>query len=1203
MRDQHNILKIYPSKKSLKYHLIAILFFFNTAGFAQDTLPSHKKITNTIYFIANTGMDSAAISTKILETINRESQANPHASVVVGGNFTQRNGYPKKGKERKKEERYLTAHLLKPLKGFNGDIILTPGPHEWNKGGQDNIDDMESFLQDHSKAKFWPNDGCPLEHESLGDNVELIMVNSEWYLQNWDDQKRMNHKCDIKTRDQFFLEFQDDVKDAQGKTVIVAVYNPILTDTKPGFINRIDGMPQESYYSVQQREFHNRLETIGREFDDVIFVSGDPNLQYLDHHGVPQIMSGAAAKTEPAKIHKKGHFASDKHGYAKLEVFNDNSSRVYFYEVDETGTQSLLFTKDIPRQRTRLSEVSYKDKNKYGKTETASIYTQKETDKSGFYTWLWGDHYRNIYSRKIKAPVLFLDDLPGNIEPVAEGGGHQSVTLHLTNDEGKEFTLRALRKSALSYLQYSIKDHYVKDFLVNTWAERVVQDYYTTAHPYAPYASFDLMDDLNLYNTGPKVYYVPKQKRLGIFNDKYGDALYMFEQHAGDENKDSKIFGKPDDILSTADLLKKLNKSKEAFVDQKEYIKARLFDMLIGDWDRHYDQWRWAEFEQPDGRKKYEPIPRDRDQAFPKYDGILISLIKLGVPSLRIMQSYGPELKDVKWFNMEPYPLDKKLITTANWNDWKEEVDTIQTVLTDEKIDAAFANLPHDMQDESIKKIKASLKERRGNLLKIAQRYYDFLKDRQVITGTEKDDEFKITRKEKGITQIEIFRKDSLIFKNSYTAQNTKEIWIYGLDGDDTFHINGKGDHLIKLKILGGEEHDVYDFKNTRKAKLYDFKSKKSTIVNPASHKWLVDSYDINNYDYTKPKYNQNTIYPLGGFSSDSGVHLGIGDTYTTYGLANNPFRTQHSFSAKYYFPTQGIELKYSGEFANIFYKWNFGIDLLYTSPSFTLNYFGRGNETIYDKKTMPLDYNRVNTQQLYFAPSLIWRNERGSKFYIKPFVQSIQVTSNGNRLISDEFSPQNPLFDRQYYAGGELNYQYLNKDNNPAFPNRGMQFDLTTGYKTNIDEHTNEFGYIKPSLSIDYPVHPSGVAVLATIIGGEAILGQNYEFYDGATLGGKKSLRAYRNERFNGKTSFFQSTDLRVGFAKFRTNFIPIRMGATLGFDYGRVWIDNQDSNHWHTDYGASLFVNGFSAFTGNVGWYKGDDGGRLIFTFGFKF
>jgi hypothetical protein len=35
--------------------------------------------------------------------------------------------------------------------------------------------------------------------------------------------------------------------------------------------------------------------------------------------------------------------------------------------------------------------------------------------------------------------------------------------------------------------------------------------------------------------------------------------------------------------------------------------------MLIGDWDRHYDQWRWAEYKK--GQVIYRPIPRDRDQA------------------------------------------------------------------------------------------------------------------------------------------------------------------------------------------------------------------------------------------------------------------------------------------------------------------------------------------------------------------------------------------------------------------------------------------------------------------------------------------------------------------------------------------------------------------------------------------------------------
>jgi hypothetical protein len=50
------------------------------------------------------------------------------------------------------------------------------------------------------------------------------------------------------------------------------------------------------------------------------------------------------------------------------------------------------------------------------------------------------------------------------------------------------------------------------------------------------------------------------------------------------------------------------------YIDEAEYIKARLFDMLIGDWNRNEDQWRWGEYK----KKKivYKPIPRDRDQAF-----------------------------------------------------------------------------------------------------------------------------------------------------------------------------------------------------------------------------------------------------------------------------------------------------------------------------------------------------------------------------------------------------------------------------------------------------------------------------------------------------------------------------------------------------------------------------------------------------------
>ena len=50
--------------------------------------------------------------------------------------------------------------------------------------------------------------------------------------------------------------------------------------------------------------------------------------------------------------------------------------------------------------------------------------------------------------------------------------------------------------------------------------------------------------------------------------------------------------------------------------DQDQVLRSRLFDIWIGDWDRHDDQWRWASFKDKNGFTYYQPIPRDRDQIF-----------------------------------------------------------------------------------------------------------------------------------------------------------------------------------------------------------------------------------------------------------------------------------------------------------------------------------------------------------------------------------------------------------------------------------------------------------------------------------------------------------------------------------------------------------------------------------------------------------
>ena len=1196
--------KKYASLRLSLYSFFALgLWAIVSSGmYAQET---DAAIEQTFYFTGNTGDAPNASTTGVLEAITTMSQQDANATFVAIGNITKK-GYPPKKKDRKAVEAFLQQEIMQPLKAFNGNVILMPGKNEWNKNGHENLDDLESFIQDNSDIEFWPNDGCPREIENLDmDNVELLMIDSQWFLEDWDDHLYLNNKCELKTRDDFFAKFKDDLKDEQNKTVIVAVHHSVLTLSQKNFIEKIGGLSVEDYYSTLRQNYAGTLETLASQFPDVIFVSAsDRNLQYVFDDGIPQIISGAAAsKLDGVRKADDGQFAAKSHGFAKLTVYKDRSSKVEFFQTGK-GAPQKLFEKQIRRQQPRPEDIPAPDISGMSDTYKASIYTKEETDKSGFYRFLWGEHYRDVFSKEIEAPVLDLSKLPGNVHAISEGGGNQSRSLRLIDDDEHEYTARELRKSAVRFIQSKITDHYVRDFMRNTIAEDIVQDFYTTAQPYAPFALNPIFDTLDIYNAEPKIYYMPKQKQLGIFNEDYGDKLYMLEAHAGDENKSFERFGDADDIISTKDLLAEVRDSKKHQVDEANFLKVRLMDFAVGDYDRHYDQWRWSAYEQDNGNTLYKTIRRDRDQAFPKYDGLILGLLKVAMIDFRSMERYDEDVDNVKWLSRYAYPLDQAFLKSLTWEDWQEQVRFIQEKLTDETIETAFATLPEAAQDESTEKIIKNFKIRRDNLMPIARRYYEYLMRHQILLGTGDKDDFVITRLPNGKTRVALTTEDERTFERTYDKEETKELWIYGLDDEDTFTVTGEGDQYIPIKILGGENNDVYDFQNTRAVKAYDYKSKKNTFVNPGTRKWLVDSYDINTYNDENRKLDAFSTLPAVGYDQDTGFSAGLSGTYTTYGLANNPFATQQTLTAKYYAATHGVELKYSGEFAHAFYKWNFGLDARYTTPNYAINYFGTGNETTYDDDLVDRDFNRVRISQWSVNPSLIYREDRMS-IRFGPTFQSLNVSYSGDGVTGDTaiFLPGDDVFNTQYYAGAEAAFQYKNKSGAIAFIRRGFQFDLVAGYKSNIDEYDNEFAYVNPTLSIDYPLHPSGMAVLATKVGAEMNFGDTYEFYHAATLGGNNSLRGFRNERFNGKTSFYQSTDLRVGIAELTTNFIPLRLGVSAGFDYGRIWTPGGDSEQWHNSYGGSVFLNGFKALTANLGYYRSKESNRVLFTLGFKF
>ena len=1218
---------------------LVIMFIFSACATykpqynSSNTSPTfpEKEIIHSFYLIGDAGNSALGSESEALQGFKVElNKATKHSTALFLGD----NIYPKGMPKKNEDGRAFAEHQMKvqtnAVKDFKGDAIFIPGNHDWYSDGLKGLKRQEEYIEKAlGKNTFLPENGCPIEKVAINDDIVMIIIDSEWYLTNWDKHPTINDDCEIKTRVKFFEELESLLKKARGKTTIIAMHHPMFSNgphggkydfashmkpipvlgTLKNVLRKTSGVSPADLQNKKYNTFKKRVVTLAQENEKSIFVSGhEHSLQYLVKDNLPQIISGSGSKATATRNVSDQFSASDA-GFARLDVFKDGSSFVRFYSAKD---DKIIFqTEVISTNKEHL--LNYE--TTFPKEKMASVYTEEEVTKSKFYKSIWGARYRKYYGIKVNAPTVRLDTLFGGLTPFRKGGGHQSKSLQLINKEGKRYVMRAIRKSATVYLQaMAFKEQYIEGQFDGTATESLLQDFYTGSHPYGPFVTGELSDAVNLFYTNPVLYYVPKQHVLADFNKDFGDELYMIEEHVSDGHGNLESFGYANKIESTDDLMKKLRKDEKYVVDDDMYLRARLFDMAIGDWDRHTDQWRWAEFKDKGSKKViYRPIPRDRDQAFSVMgDGALMKLATRMVPSLKLMEGFMEDIRNVKGFNFSPFSLDMTLLNQTSKEQWQEQVAFIQKNLTDEVIDKAFESFPKEVQSETITEIKRVLRARLKNLPRIANDYYQILNKYAIIKGTDKDDLFEIERLSNGNTKILGYRikngaKGILFYNKTYTRNETKEIWIYGLDDEDTFKVFGDGTDLIKVRLIGGQNNDTYTIENGKKTKLYDFKSKKNTFTTNKGSKKLTDDYETNIYDYTKPKNNANQFIPILGANPDDGFKIGFVNTLTNYGFERNPFTSQHTISAAYYFATSGYDLTYKGEFANVVGKMNFGLDVDFTSPNYAINFFGFGNETANpeadenDGLDVDMDYNRVKVRTLKAAPSLIWRGELGASFKIGVSYESNEVQKTQGRFVDMPNLLPSTVFNNQDFYGIDAKYHFANADNE-AFPTLGMMFAIQTGYKNNVST-TKGFGYLIPELALAYKLDSSGQLVLATKLKGHLNLGDGFEFYQAANLGANNGLRGYRNERFTGKNAFVQSTDLRLNLRKIKTGLLPLNIGVYGGVDYGRVWIENDNSNVWNTSIGGGIFANAADIMTLNVSAFNSDDGLRLAFKIGFGF
>lgn len=330
-----------------------------------------------------------------------------------------------------------------------------------------------------------------------------------------------------------------------------------------------------------------------------------------------------------------------------------------------------------------------------------------------------GENYRKAWSTPVMIPIVFLDTLLGGMTIIKEGGGSQTSSLKLKGANGVMYSLRSINKDPGSH---------IPDIARSLGLENIIVDAISASHPLGAVAAAKLAEEAGVLHTHPQPVFVPKQSFLGEHNQKFGNRIYLFELETEGDVNPTPLSGVKK-IVETDDLQEmKLELGKQLKVDKRAYIKSRLFDLLIGDWDRHAKQWGWVLVEK-DSVFWAHPLPGDRDNAFFKLEGIVPNIIshKYIEPMVR------PFEKDIDFMPGLVYPIDRYILYDTPEELFAQEALSLQEDLTDEKIENALRAWPESIYELDAAEIAEKIAFRRDNLIAHALEFRKVIQKKGVL--------------------------------------------------------------------------------------------------------------------------------------------------------------------------------------------------------------------------------------------------------------------------------------------------------------------------------------------------------------------------------------------------------------------------------------------------------------------------------------
>jgi hypothetical protein len=705
-------------------------------------------------------------------------------------------------------------------------------------------------------------------------------------------------------------------------------------------------------------------------------------------------------------------------------------------------------------------------------------------------------------------------------------------------------------------------------------------------HPASELVARGLLEAAGVPVPSWRLVVMPDDPALAAFQKDFAGAIGMFSEYPMPRSDTNPGFRGATEIIDHLTLYKRLASSPAERADTAALLRARLMDLFMGDWDRHRKQWRWAKL--PDS-PLYLPIPEDRDQAFSRYEGVILALGRDRDPRF---QAFDDDYSGIGGLTYNGREQDRQLLAALPRKAYLETANDLRARLTDDVIERAARLMPPEWYAIDGPRLVRALKSRRDALPRIAEKLYLHLADRADVFLTDAAEIVEARRQESGDLEltatVAIDPRPEPHFHRVFHEGETKEIRLYALGGDDRVIITG-GKGPIRLRVIGGVGNDVLDDSQGGGSRLSDDRGANKVIEGPGT------SEDDRVYKPPPPPKNAPWVPPRDfgseiwnvpwlGWSSDLGLFLGWGFEKQSYRFRKNPFGTGQTVRAGWAFGESTGRADYRG----LYHKENnrdlFGL-AAYVSGIETLRFYGFGNDTPNNGDN---DFYKAKEAQFLLYPTYIWALAKGVGLSLGPVIRY-----SDNKQGQDTFVESAPPygFGKFGQVGAHAAFAVDRRDN-PQFPRKGIFFATRGTLWPKAWDVEETYGSVSGELS----GYLGGPWVTVALRGGGQRVFGSYPFRDAAYVGGGGlskgaleepgfNLRGFRANRFGGDGSLYANGDLRLRLGRI-TLIVPCHVGVFGLYDVGRVFFSGETSDTWHTSYGGGIWIsmlnyrNTFSAY-----------------------